>query len=127
MTKSAYILLNSLFHIFHLATIFFCLIGWIFAATRLAHFIWVLLILASWFGLGKHFGFGYCLITDIQWRIKRKYGEIPSTEYYVKYMIDKILDRETNPKVVDTMTTYIFYGIAIISALLNLLTLLKII
>lgn len=121
MSRLTYILLNSLLHIFHLTMIFFCLFGWIFSETRLAHFGLVLLILGSWFGLGLFFGFGYCPITDLQWRVKREYGEMPSTEYYVKYMIDKITGRDNNPKIVNNMTTYVLLGLAVISTILNLM------
>jgi len=36
----------------HWAVILFCLCGWIFPQTRLAHLCLVILIAFSWFGLG---------------------------------------------------------------------------
>jgi hypothetical protein len=77
-------MLNVLFHLIHLGIIFFFLFGWLWQKTLLPHFFLSILILLSWCGLGLFYGFGYCLVTDIQWKIKKRMGEEPSTEYYIK-------------------------------------------
>lgn len=110
-------LLNLCFHLIHLSIIFFFLFGWLFKTMRLAHFILSLLILISWCGLGIFFGFGYCLVTDIQWKIKKRLNQEPPTEFYVKYMIDKVTGLDTKPSIINGMTTYIFFGIFIISTI----------
>ena len=111
-------LLNISFHLIHLSIISFFLFGWLFETMRLPHLILSLLILLSWFGLGIFFGFGYCLVTDIQWRIKRRLKQEPATEFYVKYMIDKMTGLDTNPQFINGMTTYTYFGILIISIIL---------
>jgi hypothetical protein len=111
-------LLNIIFHLIHLSIIIFFLFGWMFERLRFAHFILSLLILLSWCGLGIFFGFGYCLVTDIQWKIKKLLKEEPNTEFYVKYMVDKLTGLNTNPGFVNGMTTCIYFGIFIISTIL---------
>jgi hypothetical protein len=88
--------------------------------TRQLHYFLALLILVSWYGLGIFYGFGYCLITDIQWRIKRLLGQMPSTEYYIKYMIDKITGLNTRANFVNGITTYTYFGILMIATILFL-------
>ena len=109
---------NILFHIIHLIIIFFFLFGWIFEKTLFAHFILSILILLSWFGLGIIYGFGYCLVTGIQWKIKRHMGQEPNTEYYIKYMLDKVTGLDMNPDRVNAVTEYAFYIIFILSTFL---------
>jgi hypothetical protein len=111
---------NILFHVIHIGVITFFLIGWLWDKTLPAHFILAILILLSWCGLGIFYGFGYCLITDIQWKIKKRLGEKPHTEYYIKYMVDKVTGLDTNPKTVDAITTYTFFIILFISTVLIL-------
>jgi len=109
---------NIFFHIIHLTIIFFFLFGWIFEKTLFAHFILSILILLSWFGLGIIYGFGYCLVTGIQWKIKRHMGQEPNTEYYIKYMLDKVTGLDMNPDRVNAVTEYAFYIIFILSTFL---------
>lgn len=118
-------LLNICFHLIHLSVIIFFLVGWLFEKMRIHHFILSILILLSWFGLGAFFGFGYCLITDIQWKIKRQLKREPDTEFYVKYMIDKITGFDTNPAFIKRMTIFIYFEILIISAIFFSLSYLK--
>jgi len=120
ISENALRLLNIFFHLIHLSLIFFFLFGWLFEKMQLPHFILSLLILFSWFGLGAFFGFGYCLVTDIQWKIKRRLKQEPPTEFYMKYIIDKVTGLDTNPTFINGMTTYIFFGILIISTILLL-------
>lgn len=112
-------LLNIFFHIMHLSIIFFFLFGWLFITTQEAHFVLAVFILASWYGLGIYFGFGYCLVTDLQWKIKKLLGQAPPTEFYVKYMIDKITGLDTNPTIINGLTTSIYFAILILSVFIK--------
>ena len=113
-------MMNIFFHLVHLAIIFFFLFGWLLSQTILAHFILSILILLSWYGLGIFFGFGYCLITDIQWKIKKRMDQEPYTEYYIKYMLDKMTGLDLNPNTVNAITTYTFFVILLFSTALIL-------
>jgi hypothetical protein len=43
-------------------------------------------------------------------------GEDPYTEYYIKYMLDKVTGLDTNPRTVNAITTYSFFSILVLSA-----------
>jgi len=79
-TKTGLVFLDGLLHVFHISIILFFLFGWMLPKTRMVHYILALLILFSWCGLGMVFGFGYCLITDIQWRVKKILRQEPTTD-----------------------------------------------
>jgi hypothetical protein len=111
-------MMNVFFHLAHITIIFFFLFGWLWQKTLLAHFILSIFILLSWCGLGLLYGFGYCLVTDIQWKIKKRMGKEPSTEYYIKYMMDKMTGLDLNPDTVNAITTYTFFIIFFLSTAL---------
>ncbi len=113
-------LLDLLFHVVHLSIICFFLFALLFESMRLPHLILSLLILTSWCGLGLFFGFGYCLVTDLQWKIKKKLNQELPTEFYVKYIIDKTTGLNTNSSIINGITTVTFFSIFTISALLLL-------
>jgi len=119
MKKLALTAADRFLHLLHLGVMMFCVTGWIFPETRLANLVLVILIAISWFGLGKLYGFGYCLITDIQWKIKARLGEKPRTASFVKYQLDKIAGRELNPDSVDRFTQLAFYLSALASVYVN--------
>ena len=110
MRKSLWEILDLTMHAMHLSLILLLLIGWSIADTRFLHFLLVWLIFGSWFGLGLVYGFGYCLITDLHWKIKEKLGEHPKSQYYVKYMVEKVTTRDFSEVVVNRVTSYIYYG-----------------
>ena len=109
MHKSRWRLLDLAMHTIHLSLILLLLIGWSIDDTRFQHFLLVWLIFGSWFGLGLVYGFGYCLITDLHWKIKEKLGEHPKSKYYVKYMVDKVTTRDIDEVVVNRVTSYVYY------------------
>jgi hypothetical protein len=108
-------------HLLHLTVALFCVTGWIFPATRPANLVLVILIALSWFGLGKFYGFGYCLITDLQWKIKERLGERPLSPSFVKYQLDQITGRNLDPKSVDRFTQGSFYISTLASLYVNFL------
>ena len=113
--KTYFTLGNIVLHITHLFIILFSMFGWLLDQTRLPHLILQLLILFSWFGLGFIKGWGYCLITDLQWRLKRSSNVIMYTNSYVKWLIDKLFStsiRETSANIITMLT---FFSTSIIS------------
>jgi len=107
-------MLDFLFHVMHIFIILLFLFGWMLEITRFAHYILAILILVSWYGLGMIYGFGYCVITDTQWKIKKLLGQQPHTEYYIKYLMDKATGLDTNPNKINMVTTYTYFAILII-------------
>ena len=112
-------LLDVLLTIAHLAIIGFNLFGWIWPATRKAHFICILATAASWFILGIWFGMGYCPITDWQWQIKRKLGESNLPASFIKYYADKIAGKNFSSSFIDTITVVCFAVAALLSVYVN--------
>lgn len=119
MERIALLAADRFLYLLHLAVMSFCVAGWIFPETRLANLVLIILIAISWFGLGAFLGYGYCLITDIQWKIKERLGERPRTASFVKYQLDKITGRDLNPEWVNRGTQLVFYLSALASVYLN--------
>jgi hypothetical protein len=61
-------LLNILFHLLHLAIIFFLVFGWLFSQYRGSHLMLVLLTLGTWLVLG------YCPLTRWHWDLRQAAG-----------------------------------------------------
>lgn len=88
----------------HLALTGFNLLGWIWKKTRKAHLITLSLTILSWFVLGIWYGWGYCPLTEWQWRVKEKLGETNLPNSFIKYFADKITGRDIDPTLVDNAT-----------------------
>src|SRR6185295_15647493 len=101
-------LLDILLTIAHLAIIGFNLFGWIWPATRKAHFICIMATGASWFLLGIWFGIGYCPVTDWQWQVKTKLGEQELPASFITYYADKITGRNFSESFINTVTVVCF-------------------
>lgn len=114
-------LLDILLTIAHLLIIGFNLFGWIWAKTRRAHFICVLLTAASWFVLGIWHGWGYCPVTDWQWDVKHALGERNLPSSFIKYYADKISGRGVDAGLVDLLTGVFFGVAALLSVYVNFL------
>jgi len=119
-TNSTYLLkfLDILLTLAHLSLIGFNLFGWIWPKTRKAHLITVAATAFSWFVLGIWFGWGYCPITDWQWKVKEKLGETDLPNSFIKYYADKISGKDIDPKIVDTATLIVFLVVIILTLFL---------
>lgn len=116
-----YAALNIALHLAHQSLIVFTLVGWAFCETRLFHLAAMVLIGVSWLGLGMFHGFGYCLLTDIQWRLKERMGEERPADGYMKYLADRLNGRDFDAKLVDAVT-YITGALCCLASLLLTLT-----
>ena len=96
--------LNTVLHLAHQGLIAFTLIGWAFCETRLLHLAAMVLVGVSWLGLGLFHGFGYCLLTDIQWGLKERMGEQRPAAGYMKFLADHLSGRDCDAKLVDAVT-----------------------
>lgn len=117
--RNGLVFLDYALHFIHLAFISICIVGWMFEPTRIFHLWMVVLVGISWYGLGWFFEPGYCLLTDTQWRVKRKLGEQPHTDSYVKYMADKIPGLRVSQKITDSVTLYTYFGAVILALIVN--------
>lgn len=103
----------------HLIIIVFNLFGWIFPATRRAHFICIILTAFCWFILGIWFGWGYCPVTDWQWHIKEKLGETNLPGSFITYYANKITGRHFSDAFINIITLVLFVLAAVISVYVN--------
>lgn len=99
-----YLLLDWFFTLLHLVIIGFNLSGWIWPSTRKLHLIVVALTLGCWLILGIWYGLGYCPITDWQWQIKEKLGEVNLPGSFIKYYADKISGQDISSLFIDIIT-----------------------
>jgi hypothetical protein len=84
-------LVDALFHLAHGMVVGFSGLGWIFATARPWHLLLQTAIGISWFVLGRSRGWGYCWLTDQQWRFKERHGKRPKTGSFVEYWINDLL------------------------------------
>lgn len=108
-----------LLHVVHLAIILFCLFGWLLPPARPWHLLMCALIVASWFGVGLWKGWGYCLVTDIQWRLLRRLGRpVPHTGY-VPMLWQRLTGMAPDARRVDRITEWGFYLCSVVSLWVN--------
>jgi Protein of Unknown function (DUF2784) len=103
----------------HFALISFNLFGWIWPATRKAHLVTVTATAFSWFILGIWFGWGYCPITDWEWRVKQKLGETNLPNSFIKYYADKISGKNIDALLVDAATLLTFLAVIALTIYFN--------
>jgi len=104
--------------------ILFCLTGWIWKRTRVAHFVLVAFIFASWFILGIWKGLGYCALTDLQWHIKTQLGQQHLPNSFIKYAVDRISGLDVPASLVDKVAMVCFLA-ATAAAIVNFINFLK--
>jgi Protein of Unknown function (DUF2784) len=112
-------LLDIFYTILHLAIIGFNLFGWIWPRTRKAHLIGVAITAACWFVLGIWYGWGYCPVTDWQWKVKEKLGETGLPDSFVEYFAEKISGKNFNTSLVDRITLFSFIAAILLSLYFN--------
>lgn len=117
--------LNLALHGFHQILIVFNVVGWMFCETRMLNLIVLLLTLFSWYGLGpllkKGDVWGYCLITDIQWGVRKELGIDSRSGGYIKYLADNLLSKNFDETRVDKLGTAVFLTCIFASVTTNLL------
>ncbi len=82
--------LDYLFHFLHLMAIVINTTFWCFPRTLRWAQITLSLTVISWFGFGSVYGWGYCFLTDWQWRVKEALGESNLPSSYITYLLNKL-------------------------------------
>ncbi|MEJ2362643.1 MAG: DUF2784 family protein [Gammaproteobacteria bacterium] len=109
LTRAVLLVADRVLYLFHICFMLAIVVGWIPQATRMYNWYLIVITLVSWFGLGLVFGFGFCLLTDIQSRIRQRLvagGTMPS---FVTDVLERITGRELNPFHVEVVTQLVFY------------------
>jgi hypothetical protein len=111
--------ISLLLHGLHLSIIVFTVTGWMIPALRPYHLLLCLLIAFSWFVLGSRKGWGYCLITDWQWRLMRRMGitDLPSS--YMHMIYRTITGHEGDDRRIELIAQTIFYCTFLASIAVN--------
>ena len=105
----------------HIIIIVFNLFGWIFPAARKAHFICITITEFCWFILGIWFGWGYCPLTDWQWRIKEQLGETNLPASFITWFANKIPGMRFGDTFINLLTLILFISAMIVSVYFNFL------
>ncbi len=111
--------LNIFFEFLHISIIVLNIFGWILKKTRKANLVLLFFTAISWFGIGWFYGFGYCLITDWHWQIKRDLGQTNLPYSYIKLLIDRIFSIDFSPAKTDIITSVAFMIAFSMSIILN--------
>lgn len=114
-----YTALDVFFVVFHGGLVLFNMTGWIWAETRRIHLATMGLTVASWFGLGIFFGWGYCPSTDWHWDVKRRLGETGLPDSYIKYYLDGLTGVSWDPALVNAGVLFFGLGALGLSIWLN--------
>ncbi len=109
LTRLLLIAADRVLYLFHICFMLAIVFGWIPQATRIFNWYLIVVTLVSWFGLGLVFGFGFCLITDIQSRIRQRLVANGTMKSFVKDLLERVTGRELNPFHVEIVTQLIFY------------------
>lgn len=110
---------NYLLHGVHLSIIVFCIIGWLIPPLQPWHLLLCILIAGSWFLLGTCKGWGYCLVTDWQWRLLRSMGRTELPTGYMPMLYQFVTGRAGDVQRIDRITQIVFYSISLVSLRVN--------
>lgn len=113
-------LLDLSLTLLHLLIIGFNLLGWVWSAARKWHLISIIITACSWLLLGIWFGLGYCPITDWQWDVKSRLGEVNLPDSFIEYLLNNMLKMSVATSLIDALTAVGFALAAALSIYLNL-------
>lgn len=109
LTRVALLAADRVLYLFHICFMLVIVFGWIPQTTRMLNWYLIVITLLSWIGLGPVFGFGFCLITDIQSRIRQRLVAGGSMSSFVKDVLERTTGRELKPVYVEIGTQLVFY------------------
>jgi hypothetical protein len=111
-------ILNVGFFVFHTTWIAFNCLGWIWRRTRPWHLATVTVTVASWFGLGIRYGWGYCPCTDWHWQVRERLGhrDPPS---YIQLLIQELSGMDLSPGWANALSLFTLAAVAVLSVSLN--------
>ncbi|MCX6258113.1 MAG: DUF2784 family protein [Bacteroidia bacterium] len=114
-----YHFLDWFFVVFHTFLTLFNFLGWIWKKTRLANFITLAATAFSWFILGIFFGMGYCLFTDLHWKVLYKLGSHHLPDSYIQYIIHRLTGISVGYRFAANLTLTAFIISVVMSVYLN--------
>ncbi|HTQ08573.1 MAG TPA: DUF2784 domain-containing protein [Fimbriimonadaceae bacterium] len=106
--------------VFHTALVAFNCVGWVWRKTRPWHLATMSAVLFSWLILGIWFGFGYCLCTDLHWRVREALGQHVTEQTYIQYLIERLTGWRPDADLASNATAAVFVIAFVLSIGLNL-------
>ena len=100
--------LNVAFFVFHTALILFNVFGWIPSKTRRWNLATLLVTLFSWTVMGIWFGQGYCICTDLHWRVRREMGIDDRADSYLVLLVRMLSGWDPPPALVNNVAAGVF-------------------
>ncbi len=113
------IFLDIFYTLLHFFIVGFNLLGWIWPTTRKAHLIGVAITAGCWFILGIWYGWGYCPVTDWQWKVKEQLGETGLPDSFIEYYAEKIAAKDIATSLVNNVTLFTFLAVIVLSVYFN--------
>ncbi|MEW6662072.1 MAG: DUF2784 family protein [Bacillota bacterium] len=105
----------------HLSVVLINMFGMFFRRTRKIQIATVCLTMLNWFGLGYYYGFGYCILTDLEWQVKAKYIEgFQPPGSWVKYYLDLLFNRNFSDTAVEILC-YAVLGVILLGMAISYL------
>lgn len=115
-----YEILNLFFFLLHGLLIVFNLFGWIWKPLRKWHLLSISLTAFSWFVLGAFYGWGYCVLTDWHFAVRRELNLVVDASSYIHFLLLRLSMDCWKPATTDTITALAFIAAASLSILVNL-------
>ncbi len=112
--------LNVAFFVFHSVLILFNVFGWIWPATRRYNLATLLLTLFSWTVMGIWFGKGYCICTDLHWKVRVAMGIHDHADSYLVLLVRILTGWDPPVALVNQVAAVIFLIALSASLLLNI-------
>lgn len=111
--------LNVFLFAFHGALVAFNVLGWAWRRTRRLNLFTLLLTLASWTLMGLWFGVGYCVLTDLHWRVRAAMGIHDTASSYLALLVRTLTGWAPPATLVNPVAAVIFLAALIASLALN--------
>ena len=112
--------LNVAFFAFHTALILFNVFGWISPRTRRWNLATLLLTLFSWTVMGLWYGQGYCVCTDLHWRVRAAMGIDDHADSYLVLLFRLLTGWDPPVRLVNDVAAAVFLTSLVISVVSNL-------
>jgi hypothetical protein len=100
--------LDWLLTVVHVAVVLAFTFAWIPRRTARLHGWLVALTAFSWLVIGYFKGFGYCVLTDLHWRVKRARGVTHLPGSFLKYMADHVSGTSVPVSYVNAIAAVVF-------------------
>lgn len=103
------------FLLFHTLLILFNLVGWAWKKTRRFHLASMMLVAFSWLALGAIYGTGYCVCTDLHWRVRDALGTPIKANSYLQFLVQTASGINPSDKLVKTVAGIAFAILLLLS------------